>query len=261
MLFKELTQLFIVGPALAAAALTYGIFAFLDKKASETAKNTITEWIRGEGYRDVELRQSVVNAFDHLYGTNLISLKAFFRSSLLSMLVFYIFMFTYIGPMNVHELVFISEATLPITILSDYLSLFIIKQCLRMATSNALVAVLLSFVAAAIAVGFMLFVSRYTIAFIVDMYFWVISGTFPSSTVSLPTFLIFPTLFVHGWLPLFLLGGQMNHGLVTFFRATAFAQWFVKHGNSHPIEAIGITASVLVFVISVVWQIMPQLDP
>jgi hypothetical protein len=39
-----------------------------------------------------------------------------------------------------------------------------------------------------------------------------------------------------------------------FFRAVGFAQSFTKRGNSHPFDAIGIVACIVVFAGAAVWQ-------
>jgi hypothetical protein len=64
--------------------------------------------------------------------------------------------------------------------------------------------------------------------------------------------LYFPALFVHLWLPLLLIGASLNFVLRTLLRAVKFAEWFISHGEDHPLDAIGMIASVLVFAVAFV---------
>jgi hypothetical protein len=45
-----------------------------------------------------------------------------------------------------------------------------------------------------------------------------------------------------------LLGGTITGILSAFFRAVGWAQWFIKRGSSHPLDAIGIVAGAVAFV-------------
>jgi hypothetical protein len=46
-----------------------------------------------------------------------------------------------------------------------------------------------------------------------------------------------PALIVHLWLPIFLLSAVLNACLIKFFKAVRWAQWFIKRGAQHPLEA------------------------
>jgi hypothetical protein len=70
-----------------------------------------------------------------------------------------------------------------------------------------------------------------------------------------------PALIVHLWLPLFLLSAVLNAGLVKFFKAVRWAQWAIKRGAQHPLEAIGMTASVVVFILGIIIQMGVYLAP
>jgi hypothetical protein len=69
-----------------------------------------------------------------------------------------------------------------------------------------------------------------------------------------PVKLTVPAYLVHLWLPLFLVAGTITGALNVFFQAVGWAQWFIKRGNSHPLDAIGMVASVVVFVGAAAWQ-------
>ncbi len=73
-------------------------------------------------------------------------------------------------------------------------------------------------------------------------------------TVLLEGFL--PALLIHLWLPLFLIAAIVNRGVGKFFQAVKWAQWFIKRGAQHPLEAMGMTASVIVFAVAVVIRLV-----
>jgi hypothetical protein len=81
---NEIAQLLGLSGPFAAAAAIYILFNFLDKKASDAAKQAIAAWIQGENYKRPDLRMAVISGFDHLYGTPLLRLKTFVRSASLS---------------------------------------------------------------------------------------------------------------------------------------------------------------------------------
>jgi len=71
----------------------------------------------------------------------------------------------------------------------------------------------------------------------------------------LPALLFFPGIVVFAWLPLFAAGIvllRMTNPLLVIVRK---AQWFFKDGKDHPLEAIGLVAGVIVFVLAVMWQV------
>jgi hypothetical protein len=83
----SLTELLGIGAPVAAASATYGLFKFLDAKASTQANATIGALTRGEDYDRVDLAAAVVRAFDQIYGTPLLSLHSLFRSCAISIVV------------------------------------------------------------------------------------------------------------------------------------------------------------------------------
>jgi hypothetical protein len=56
-----------------------------------------------------------------------------------------------------------------------------------------------------------------------------------------------PALVVHLWLPLFALSSLAVRLVFWIFRAVEWAQWFLKQGNAHPLKAIGVVATIIVF--------------
>ena len=65
--------------------------------------------------------------------------------------------------------------------------------------------------------------------------------------VSILNFIMVPALIIHLWLPLFALSSLLVKLLYLMFRAVEWAQWFLKQGDAHPLKAIGIVATIIVF--------------
>jgi hypothetical protein len=52
---------------------------------------------------------------------------------------------------------------------------------------------------------------------------------------------------VHLWLPLFALSSLVVRLVYLILRAVEWAQWFLKQGDAHPLKAIGVVATIIVF--------------
>jgi hypothetical protein len=70
---------------------------------------------------------------------------------------------------------------------------------------------------------------------------------------------IAPALLVHFWLLLFAGGALGIRLLYSLFRATEWAQWFLRAGNRHPLRAIGMVGAVLVFVGTAIARLLAQI--
>jgi hypothetical protein len=56
-----------------------------------------------------------------------------------------------------------------------------------------------------------------------------------------------PAFIIHLWLPLFAISSLVVRLIYLLFRAVEKAQWFLKQGDAHPLKAIGIVATIIVF--------------
>jgi hypothetical protein len=56
-----------------------------------------------------------------------------------------------------------------------------------------------------------------------------------------------PAFIIHLWLPLFALSSLAVRLVFWIFRAVEWAQWFLKQGDAHPLKAIGLVATIIVF--------------
>jgi hypothetical protein len=267
---KDLFQLLGLGGPFAAGAAIYALFNFLDKKASVAANQAIIAWMRGENYKQLDLATTVISAFDHLYGTSLLRLKSFMRSAFLStcaVLIYLLFSGGLETEYGVQVLVG-SVVTIAIPVIaSDYLSLFFVRKFLRMAKGNVKLSIIFAFVCAilvitALCLTFLslafltMFLAGGTpaerMSFVVSL--WYIRPADLIKAVASFATLTPPAWLVHLWLPLFLVGAAINSSINAFLKTVRFAQWFIKRGNDHPFEAIGITAGVVTFIGAVLLQ-------
>jgi hypothetical protein len=240
--------------------------------ASAQAIRALSRWLKGQRYRRIDIRRAIIAAFDRLYTTPLLHVRAFLRSAVLSSCVYlaYNIVLFRIRTDLVHIIGFI--AGLLWAILSDYASLFLIRRYLLIAKSHPFVSLIL-----AGTVGTIFVMTTYLLitAFTAIGVIWTI---FPQIDVQLTyaisQFLllhVFPTawfhfkqfflsvavgLIVHLWLPLFAVGALGVQLLYPIFRAVEWAQWFLKQGNRHPLRAIGAVAAAVVFVVTTIWKVL-----
>jgi hypothetical protein len=60
--------------------------------------------------------------------------------------------------------------------------------------------------------------------------------------------LLIPAIAVHLWLPLFAFGVVFAKAINSFRSSAVWAQWFLKKGREHPLQAIGYVGATLVFI-------------
>lgn len=71
------------------AYLTYSLFDWFDRKeASPPRKRAISAWLKGQPYRQLDLKSAVIGAFDRLYGFPLMSITGFFRASRVPLIIY-----------------------------------------------------------------------------------------------------------------------------------------------------------------------------
>jgi hypothetical protein len=258
----ELAKILGLGAPVAAAGAIYWLFSFLDKKASDEANQAVASWMKGESYRRIDLGKAVIGAFDNLYGTPLFRWKALYRSAILSILAFLLWYLLMLGG-EIRYLVLKHEISLVLrtygqiiipTIIADYLSLYVIRQCLKVATRSVLLSILISMIFGFLAISIL--VEILLILNDPDVVLWdSLIKVFDFWQNSLVLIGFAPAFLVHLWLPLFLVAALINSGSRAFFRVAGLAQRFIKHGDEHPFDAIGIVAAILVFVVTMIWKV------
>ena len=257
------------------SAATYAVFAWLDSNASDEATKVISSWLHGHSQDKPDLGNLIISAFDRIYTSPLFSFRAFRRSAFISTMIFFLMILVpwFVGfaeiwdtPLlrqfrqtNIHyySITIIEfSAFLFITILIDYISLLIVRKFLVLARCSPIGATIMSSV-----IGFIvLIVSFVSIIYVIVIgSFWI---DYPSvqmprlyslfqafKPVILQLFFLFmrPAFIIHLWLPLFALSSLVVKLIFWSFRAVEWAQWFLKQGDAHPLKAIGIVATTIVF--------------
>jgi hypothetical protein len=284
------------------AAATYAVFSWLDGNASDEATKVISSWLHGRSKNKPDLGNLIINAFDRIYTSPLLSLRAFRRlaaiSSIIWLLVFLVpttlpqvdwslssfirwFGFSHAqlaAQVTLIFTAFIFMINLVAVIVTDYVSLLLVRRFLDLARERPIGASVLSSIAGLVVVAtgfFMLMVILFSwmvlsslggavhrpLSESVYMVFVLASFEFLQSAAD-PTLSIgmSPALVIHLWLPLFALSSFAVRLLFLIFRAVEWAQWFLKQGDAHPFKAIGIVATIIVFgsamLVKEAWTIM-----
>src|ERR1700720_4252805 len=82
-----------LGTPIYIAIATYTFFRWLDRKASAQAKRVISQWLKSELFRNVDLSAAIIGAFDRIYTKPLWQVRAFGRSAAISSVIY----FAYLG--------------------------------------------------------------------------------------------------------------------------------------------------------------------
>ncbi len=253
------------------AAATYGFFHWLDKKASGPAKKAISGWLDPKEYDRAAVAAAIVEIFDRVYTRPLRARPAFLRSAsitvLTSSVILYEFAWLPVNIVLIHNqialLVYICG-----TIISDYIALFIIRRLLTNVLSpmisaflGPIIGIVIFFIGFALALmmSVILYSLFASLAYLYNNLEWPpmyppISTDISDATSKVFLSTLLSGLVVHLWLPFFALSVVLAKGLTYFLLATKQVQWFIKQGQQHPLDALGLVATPLVFLGAVVVQ-------
>lgn len=273
--------------AAALAGATYAFFHFLDKNASGAAKETITEWIRGGQYSRSDLQSAILLVFDKLYYLPF-GARTVFRSATLTSLAFLVtqiyWMWTQnelvsirLGePRTIFEMVFLLS-----NIFSDLIALLFVRLWLSKSSERigitlsllgCIIPILIGIVGSYYAAFWGANVLGYQFQFGDYVYVEGPSGRMmmladlgdQTESEFLQMFFFYDnlgwimlsSLLIFVWLPLCFFGFVGLRLLNLLLYLVNLTQWFIKRGNQHPLRAIGLVASGLVFVIAVATQVV-----
>jgi hypothetical protein len=145
-------------------------------------------------------------------------------------------------------------------VISDYISLFIVRGLLIVGRERPLPAMIVGPIAGACLI-FVLF-------FIRDQIGWFLVGGWESlghfwSWLRFILKLHFPTtqlaiaaLAVHIWLPFLALCLVLLKVLNFFREAAGKAQWLLNEGEDNPLDAVGYVAATIVFLVAAIWLLV-----
>lgn len=257
----------IVGLSLPAvyAAATYFLFHRMDLRASGAAKKAVSDWFTRR-YDRVEVASAVVEVFDRVYTKPLLGWRAILRSFALSAIttaVFIELMFPaifYIAAKPIQtELRSMWLGLFATNVVSDYLSLFVIRYWLVLGRNRPLTALITGPIIGAVVVGFCYAVrdigsfavdqGGFELRYIGEWFHWVWFERLARQGGANRVF-VFAALAVNFWL-LFLALGIVVMQVANYMLAAARgAQWFLKQGRHHPFDALGYVVAFIVFVIT-----------
>ena len=268
------------------AAAIYGLFLWLDRKASRAARTAFSQWTRGEPQDQLDLTSLTVGAFDHLYGYPLLSFRALGRCAFITVILwlawflpielyrrdlsnaFYdIFIDNRLGQRQASTITFF--VVFLINIMSDYISLFFVRKCLTYTKGHIIFSLFLSLI-----VGMAIIFIAYTVAYRAQISIRHGTALFGLTWNDLneeigylrfydPVKLTLSpaAFFVHLWLPIFAIGALLLRALQSLRYLTGRAQWFIAGGNNHPIEATGAVVAVVTFVGTATAQLVSRIIP
>jgi hypothetical protein len=266
MLVDALTLLGLSTPFIYAGA-TYSVFLYLDNKASDDAKGIVAGWLKPLDFKEVNVASATVELFDRLYTQPLLGWRAFMRSAVFSIVIFFLAMYEFglvddffgsFPPIEYRgEGSSIVMVALVANIVSDYLSLFVIRAWLNVADRRPVVSLFGAAAIGALVVVFIFIVRDNILA-------WITFGSFEMSLETLKisnltsrhNFSMWAAVAVHFWLLLFALGILVLRLLSPLLWAAGKVQWFIKQGQFHPVEAVGYVAAALVFVTTAIARVV-----
>jgi hypothetical protein len=246
---EEFFDLLGLGVPFYLAAATYGVFSWADSNASDEATQVISSWLHGRSKHKPDLGNLIISAFDRIYT---LTVRAFRRSAAISSVIWVLVYlipwliglpqhWDYVMLVTPPEVRFVPTMLLLFTmilftiILVDYLSLLFVRRFLAWARIYPITASLTSSIE------------------LESLYWSLVSSQFAvfgdAMPPLLPTFFVVmrPAFIIYLWLPLFALSSLVVRLVYLLFRAVEWAQWFLKQGDAHPLKAIGLVATIIVF--------------
>jgi hypothetical protein len=241
-------------------AAAYGLFHWLDENASDEAKAALARTMLFKEYKNEQVASALVEVFDRIYTYPLLGWRAFFRSLVFTTLVLTIYLletepeppWKWRAPdWTLWTIAFLFN------ILSDYLSLFVIRPLLVRSGTKPVIGLSLGAAsgAAIVLVGNLLrevFIQPFflvaegighsILAWLGAPLCWFAPAMFRAYMIT-----SWPALAVFVWLPLFALGILIVRLLTPLSWVVGRTQWFLKEGKEHPLKAVGSVAAVVVF--------------
>ena len=248
------------------AAATYGVFHWLDKKASGAAKRALTARLQSQPPDKETLANYALEVFDRIYSKPLWHVRAFCRSALITTVLCAV-IWIEVGFLESESDfwrgsgLFIIGSSFVVNVFADYMSLFLIKRLLTASGRSPAFGLIASFLVGC-SIVYIAYILRASVflLFKFGRFLELIEFLFaPNMSVVVRTFissweLSAPAVAVHLWLPLLALSIVLTQASRWLFKAVGWMQWFIKQGQHHPFEAVGYVASAIVFVSSVVIQ-------
>jgi hypothetical protein len=261
-------------------AMAFAVFVSLDKGLSDDAKNALAKMMSVRKYNESEVAAAIVEVFDRFYTQPLFHWRAFVRSTLFTLGVSAIFILEVPGILrrngagDITSVQIFASAVLGTTtnIVSDYISLFVIRSWLVRYGTKPIFALISSS-----CIGLIIVNLATVLRVLIVMALTVTQLTKTSIPVSnpqvetmlhqsanqilLPLAFSLPAMLVFAWIPLLALGLLTIRSLNMASWALTKTQWIIKDGDKHPLTIVGIFAAILVFAFAGVSQTFFRAPP
>jgi hypothetical protein len=244
------------------AAATYGFFHWLDKKASGPAKKALSDWLQPKEHSKIAVGNAILEVFNRIYTTHLLSWNAFARSVIFTLCMFVVVTWNaspsdkegenwivalFAGDAQYVPAIIISAL---VNVFSDYISLFAVKWWISSTTSRPALSLLGGATTATVVVTTCIALRHHIFILYglgVGDYSWF-GGIYDLRYDDEMGRLLVAALLVHLWLVLFALSVGVLKTLTIVRTAIGWTQWFFKEGRFHPLDAVGYVAAAIVFV-------------
>jgi hypothetical protein len=258
--------LFDLGLPIAYAWGILRLFRWADDDLPDDKKDALLRLISAKDYEPEKVASAILFVFDWVYTTPLLSLRAFVRSALLTLIIsiIYIHETRWFDHVEFHldDVIETFSAPLIVSIFSDYVTLFVIRSWLRVAVRRPIVALISSSLVAFVAllVGIILrLVALLIEPLAYDAIVMLIYSTLKASNFSLafhmilqqifmPVTLFVPAILVFAWLPMFGCGLLLMRTLNSISPIVLTTQSSFKSAKDRPLLAVGYVAAAMVFV-------------
>ena len=134
-IMKELLEHFGFAMPFVYAAAAYGVFVWLDNETSDQAKAALASTMRLKDYDGKRIASALVEVFDRLYTVPLLHWRAMSRSALFTIIITAVFAFEmrnrFFRLGSTAAAWEFYAGSLATNLVSDYVSLFLIRPCLR----------------------------------------------------------------------------------------------------------------------------------
>jgi hypothetical protein len=228
------------------AAAAYYFFRWLDENASDEAKAALARTMTFKDYKNEQVASALVEVFDGIYTYPLLRWRAFFRSLLFTTVVSAIYVFE-AGRSEIALSAWLLAFLF--NVFTDYLSLFVIRPLLVRSGTKPVIGLALGAVSGAAIVLAANHLRQESLSSVANYYVKLhdLGVIVEWGLLVGPLFYAWPAMFVFVWLPLLALGILIARLLTPLSWTVARAQWFLKEGKEHPLNAIGYVAAFVVF--------------
>jgi hypothetical protein len=258
--------------------MTYGFFRWLDKEMTNEAKVALAGAMKLKEVESLQIANALVALLERIYSYPLLSLRAFLRSASLTLIVTAAFSYEYLntsrllagvwglivdGSKAAHldRTAFLLDvgfysATLFTNALTDYGSVFLIRECFQRLGGKPVSALLVGATVGMTVVG----LGALLRTEILWLYASHIEGPIGLGALQIFARASFvgaaPAAMVFAWLPLFAFAILVIRAITPLSWLVTQVQWALRGCAGNPLKAVGYVAAAIVFLATAGWRII-----